>query len=524
MLSPCGSKRAAYTLIELLVVIGIVAILIGLLLPAVQKVREAAARTSCQNNLKQIGLAVHGYHDANGVLPVNYLPGSTGPYGPAYPSWSWLARILPYTEQGNLYRQANIPNATLNQSSPAVAMQVKLFLCPSDPSSASGPRPTPPTSASSIVRPSPPARPITRASAAPTGPGAIPCGTIREPMAAGTASTTATACSTVWTGRSPRASSPSRTDSAIPSWSERTCRARTTGVRGPTPTTPTALAASRPTPATPTARPSIGGVGNKRPASAVCTPEDSISPTPTAPSTSSTLPSTCSSIARWPPSRAAKPSRRPDLTLECVSPFVWSMLVPMLQAEQTADPAVDVAEPEFSVVMPCLNEARTVGRCIDKAQRALRELGVHGEVIVADNGSTDGSPDIARKHGARVVHVPRRGYGSALQAGIAAAHGRYVLMGDADDSYDFSQPGPFLERLRRGDDLVMGNRFRGGIRPGAMPWLHRYVGNPVLTGILNLFFRSPIRDAHCGLRDQQKRIRAAWPNYARHGVRQRNGG
>ena len=180
------------------------------------------------------------------------------------------------------------------------------------------------------------------------------------------------------------------------------------------------------------------------------------------------------------------------------------MLVPMLQAEQTADPAVDVAEPEFSVVMPCLNEARTVGRCIDKAQRALRELGVHGEVIVADNGSTDGSPDIARKHGARVVHVPRRGYGSALQAGIAAAHGRYVLMGDADDSYDFSQPGPFLERLRRGDDLVMGNRFRGGIRPGAMPWLHRYVGNPVLTGILNLFFRSPIRDAHCGLRGSAK--------------------
>ncbi|HBI42106.1 MAG TPA: prepilin-type cleavage/methylation domain-containing protein [Planctomycetales bacterium] len=134
------NRRPAFTLIELLVVIGIIAILIGLLLPAVQKVREAAARTSCQNNLKQIALAVHGYHDANGLLPVNYLPGSNGPYGPAYPSWSWLARVLPYTEQGNLYRQANIPNATLAQSSAAVATQVKLFLCPSDPGSANGPR------------------------------------------------------------------------------------------------------------------------------------------------------------------------------------------------------------------------------------------------------------------------------------------------------------------------------------------------------------------------------------------------
>jgi glycosyltransferase involved in cell wall biosynthesis len=155
---------------------------------------------------------------------------------------------------------------------------------------------------------------------------------------------------------------------------------------------------------------------------------------------------------------------------------------------------------EVSVVMPCLNEARTVGRCVEKALSALEDLGIEGEVVVADNGSTDGSQEIARAHGARVIHVARRGYGSALQEGIAAAHGRYVIMGDADDSYDFSRLEPFIQRLRGGDDLVMGNRFQGGIRPGAMPWLHRYVGNPILTGILNLFFHSPIRDAHCGLR------------------------
>ena len=133
------NRRPAFTLIELLVVIGIVGVLVGLLLPAVQKVREAAARLKCANNLKQIALATHAYHDAQNVLPVDYLPGPSGPYGSAYPSWSWLARILPYAEQGNLYRQANIPNATLDQSS-AAATQVPLFLCPSDPSSAGGPR------------------------------------------------------------------------------------------------------------------------------------------------------------------------------------------------------------------------------------------------------------------------------------------------------------------------------------------------------------------------------------------------
>jgi hypothetical protein len=159
---------------------------------------------------------------------------------------------------------------------------------------------------------------------------------------------------------------------------------------------------------------------------------------------------------------------------------------------------------EVSVVMPCLNEARTVGRCVAKARAALERMGVCGEIVVADNGSGDGSAEIARQHGARVVHVDRKGYGSALQAGITAARGRYVIMGDADDSYDFSRLEPFVERLRQGDELVMGNRFKGGIEPGAMPWLHRYVGNPVLSGILNLFFHSPIGDAHCGLRGFRK--------------------
>ena len=159
---------------------------------------------------------------------------------------------------------------------------------------------------------------------------------------------------------------------------------------------------------------------------------------------------------------------------------------------------------EVSVVMPCLNEARTVGVCIDKALACLQKLNAKGEVVVADNGSTDGSQDIARAHGARIVPVERKGYGSALQGGIAAARGKFVIMGDADDSYDFSRLDGFIERLREGYDLVMGNRFRGGIMPGAMPWMHRYIGNPILSGILNLFFHSGVGDAHCGLRGFRK--------------------
>ena len=155
---------------------------------------------------------------------------------------------------------------------------------------------------------------------------------------------------------------------------------------------------------------------------------------------------------------------------------------------------------ELSIVMPCLNEAETLATCIRKAQSFLSRAGVVGEVIIADNGSTDGSPGIAASLGARVVSVAAKGYGSALRGGIEAARGRYVIMGDADDSYDFAALAPFVERLRAGDQLVMGNRFRGGIAPGAMPPLHRYLGNPVLTSIGRLFFGSPCGDFHCGLR------------------------
>lgn len=155
---------------------------------------------------------------------------------------------------------------------------------------------------------------------------------------------------------------------------------------------------------------------------------------------------------------------------------------------------------EISIVMPCLNEAATVADCVREAGAALASAGVTGEVVVADNGSTDGSRELAAAAGARVVPVAERGYGAALRGGILAAHGRYVLMGDCDCSYDFSHLPRFLERLRAGEDLVMGNRFRGGIQPGAMPWKNRYLGNPVLSLIGRLFFRTPIGDFHCGLR------------------------
>lgn len=155
---------------------------------------------------------------------------------------------------------------------------------------------------------------------------------------------------------------------------------------------------------------------------------------------------------------------------------------------------------ELTILMPCLNEAQTLERCITKANRFLAESGVKGEVLIADNGSTDGSQAIATRLGARVVNVPTRGYGAALNAGIRAAYGRYVIMGDSDDSYNFANLQPFVDKLREGYDLVMGNRFRGGIAPGAMPFLHRYLGNPVLTFVGRLFFGSPAHDFHCGLR------------------------
>src|ERR1700756_5819000 len=150
--------------------------------------------------------------------------------------------------------------------------------------------------------------------------------------------------------------------------------------------------------------------------------------------------------------------------------------------------------------MPCLNEAETVATCVRKAVRCLEESGISGEVVVADNGSTDGSQQLAEAAGARVVPIAEKGYGNALMGGIAAARGTYVIMGDADDSYDFTNLMPFVAELRRGADLVMGNRFAGGIAPGAMPPLHRYLGNPVLSFIGRLFFRSKIGDFHCGLR------------------------
>ena len=157
-------------------------------------------------------------------------------------------------------------------------------------------------------------------------------------------------------------------------------------------------------------------------------------------------------------------------------------------------------ELELTILMPCLNEAETIERCVLKAREFLTRHGVAGEVLVADNGSTDGSQALAIAAGARVESVEERGYGGALKGGIAAARSRFVVMGDADDSYDFSSLQAMLEALRNGADLVMGNRFKGGIKPGAMPFLHRYLGNPVLSFLGRLFYRTPIGDFHCGLR------------------------
>ncbi len=160
--------------------------------------------------------------------------------------------------------------------------------------------------------------------------------------------------------------------------------------------------------------------------------------------------------------------------------------------------------PKISVVMPCLNESRTLATCIQKAKATIERLGIRGEVIVADNGSTDGSQAIAAKLGARVVPVRTCGYGSALRVGIAAAQGEFIVMGDSDDSYDFTQLGDFVDKLEEGYDLVMGNRFQGAIFPGAMPFLHRYLGNPVLSWLGRLFFKCPVGDFQCGLRAFRK--------------------
>jgi glycosyltransferase involved in cell wall biosynthesis len=172
--------------------------------------------------------------------------------------------------------------------------------------------------------------------------------------------------------------------------------------------------------------------------------------------------------------------------------------VAVAEERGAAQPALEV-----SVVIPCLNEADTLAVCIETAQRALRESGIAGEIVVADNGSTDGSQEIARRLGARLVDVPRRGYGSALMGGIAAARGEYVIMGDADASYDFAEIPNFIERLREGYDLVQGCRLpagRGRIEPGAMPFLHRWLGNPMFSALARMMFSSPVSDIYCGLR------------------------
>jgi len=186
----------------------------------------------------------------------------------------------------------------------------------------------------------------------------------------------------------------------------------------------------------------------------------------------------------------------------------WSERVIMgsrMKTTLTSEGALPVANGEsrpveVSVVIPCLNEANSLAYCVDKAMKAFREAGLSGEVVVADNGSTDGSIEIAEEGGARVIRVAERGYGAALRAGIAGARAPYIIMGDADDSYDFTDVPRFVEKLREGHDIVLGNRFRGGIKPGAMPPLHKYFGNPGLTALLNTLFHARIGDGYCGMR------------------------
>jgi glycosyltransferase involved in cell wall biosynthesis len=167
---------------------------------------------------------------------------------------------------------------------------------------------------------------------------------------------------------------------------------------------------------------------------------------------------------------------------------------------------VDDSKPNFdlTILMPCLNEAGTIQACIVKAQKFLLSSGIIGEILIADNGSTDGSQEIALSLGARVIDIPLKGYGSALWGGISNALGKYIIMGDADDSYDFSELSLFWDQLQKGSDLVMGNRFKGGIKPGAMPILHKYLGNPILSFLGQIFFHSPVHDFHCGLRGFKK--------------------
>lgn len=174
-------------------------------------------------------------------------------------------------------------------------------------------------------------------------------------------------------------------------------------------------------------------------------------------------------------------------------------------------PILEGQEIVVSVVMPCLDEEQTIGACVSKALEGIRRTGLPGEVIVSDNGSTDRSVEIATELGARVIHQPKRGYGNAYRAGFEAAQGKYIVMGDSDDTYDFTQIAEFIDKLREGNEYVLGSRFKGEILPGAMPWLHQYIGNPVLTGLLNFMFGLRSSDAHSGLRaftnDAYRRMR-----------------
>ena len=203
-----------------------------------------------------------------------------------------------------------------------------------------------------------------------------------------------------------------------------------------------------------------------------------------------------------------RPSRTFGLPLlEChLDPMSPSLTVEQVVTRSAPEPQSEAAQDnvEVSVVMPCLNEAETVGTCVRKAADALRLANIAGEIIVADNGSSDGSQEIAKRAGARVIDIRLKGYGNALQGGIGAARGSFIVMGDSDDSYDFGDAPRFVEQLREGADLVMGNRFQGGIKRNAMPLSHRYLGNPAITAIGRLFFHSPCGDFYCGMRGFRK--------------------
>jgi glycosyltransferase involved in cell wall biosynthesis len=184
-------------------------------------------------------------------------------------------------------------------------------------------------------------------------------------------------------------------------------------------------------------------------------------------------------------------------------------LIPDLKSQdlsESREGAVFPKRVEVSVVIPCLNESKSIAFCVDKALAAFRKLGVDGEVVVADNGSADGSIEIAESHGARVIHAAIKGYGSALRTGIQNAHGKFVILGDADGSHDFGEIGLFITKWREGYDFIIGNRFRGEIKQGAMSWHHRHLGTPVLTGILNLFFGAGVSDINCGMRGMTREL------------------